>query len=174
MDRDRLLDFSGRTRKPQMALAEQFGFKDYATPAGGCCFLTDKAYSEKLVDMWQHRGSRDYQLDDIMLLKVGRHLRPREHFKLIVAREEGEGKFLAGYRNQFVHLQSRSHAGPLVLLDGDLKEGDIELAARIAARYGQGRDAAQVEMEVGWPDGRTRALQVRPMAPEDIAAEWHV
>jgi tRNA U34 2-thiouridine synthase MnmA/TrmU len=35
-------NFSGRTRKPQMALAKQYGFEDYATPAGGCCFLTDK------------------------------------------------------------------------------------------------------------------------------------
>ncbi|HID49938.1 MAG TPA: tRNA (5-methylaminomethyl-2-thiouridylate)-methyltransferase [Chromatiales bacterium] len=174
VDRDQLHDFSGRTRKPQMALAEQFGFREYATPAGGCCFLTDKAYADKLVDLWQHRDSRDYELDDIMLLKVGRHLRPRPHFKLIVAREEGEGKFLAGYRRQFVHLQSRSHSGPLVLIDGQLQEGDIELAARIAARYGQGRDAEQVDMEVGWPDGRTEALRVKPLAPDDIVPEWHV
>ena len=68
VDRDKLFGFSGRSRKPQMALAKHYGFTDYATPAGGCCFLTNKAYSEKLVDMWQHRPSRDYQLDDIMLL----------------------------------------------------------------------------------------------------------
>ncbi|NNG13326.1 MAG: tRNA (5-methylaminomethyl-2-thiouridylate)-methyltransferase, partial [Halobacteria archaeon] len=75
LDRDRLYDFNGRSRKPQMALARQFGFEDYAQPAGGCCFLTDEQYSVKLADLWVTRGKREYDLDDIMLLKVGRHLR---------------------------------------------------------------------------------------------------
>ena len=81
VDREKLLDFSGRTRKPQMALAKEYGFEDYATPAGGCCFLTDKKYSDKLVDMWQSRGNREYELDDLMMLKVGRHIRPNPRFK---------------------------------------------------------------------------------------------
>ena len=40
--RDQLFGFHGRSRKPQMELAEKFGFSDYAQPAGGCCFLTDE------------------------------------------------------------------------------------------------------------------------------------
>jgi len=32
--REQMYDFSGRNRKPQMALAKQFGFEDYAKPAG--------------------------------------------------------------------------------------------------------------------------------------------
>ena len=174
VDRSKLLNLSGRSRKPQMALAEQFGFADYAQPAGGCCFLTDKAYSDKLVDMWQHRSSRDYQLDDIMMLKVGRHLRPRDNFKMIIGREEGENKFLEGYRNQYVHLRSRSHSGPLTLLDGEITDADLELAARISARFGQGRDATQVEIEVCFPDGQQKNLQVTPLAPDDILQEWYV
>ncbi len=174
VDRDKLFDFNGRSRKPQMALAKEYGFTDYATPAGGCCFLTDKAYSEKLVDMWQHRSSRDYQLDDIMLLKVGRHLRPRPHFKMIIAREEGEGKFLEGYRKQFLHLRTHSHGGPLVLIDGEVSEDDIHLAARITARYGQGRDAGQVDIEVITPDEQQHILSVRPLKQEEIPPEWHV
>ena len=34
IERAQLKDFSGRSRKPQMALAEAFGFDDYAQPAG--------------------------------------------------------------------------------------------------------------------------------------------
>ncbi len=174
VDRDKLFDFTGRSRKPQMALAKQFGFTDYATPAGGCCFLTDKAYSDKLVDMWQHRSSRDYQLDDIMLLKVGRHLRPRPHFKMIISREEGEGKFLEGYRKQYIHLRSHSHGGPLVLIDGEVNQDDIYLAARIAARYGQGRKAEQVEIEVISPDEQQQILIVQPLEEDEIPSEWHI
>ena len=66
VDRDQLFDFSGRSRKPQMTLAKQFGIEEYAQPAGGCCFLTDEKYSSKLADMWQHRGEKRYELDDIM------------------------------------------------------------------------------------------------------------
>ena len=125
VNRESLYGFNGRSRKPQMALAQHYGFSDYATPAGGCCFLTDKAYSEKLVDMWRHRSTRDYELDDIMLLKVGRHLRPRPHFKMIISREEGEGKFLEGYRKQFLHIRPLSHKGPLVLIDGERNAVEI-------------------------------------------------
>ena len=112
VDRDSLYGFTGRSRKPQMQLAREFGFEDYAQPAGGCCFLTDASYSRKLDDLWRARGDRRYELDDIMLLKVGRHLRPRPHFKLIVAREDGENRFLEGYRRQFTHLLKPLHQQP--------------------------------------------------------------
>ena len=172
--REELYGFSGRGRKPQMALAKKFGFVDYAQPAGGCCFLTDKAYSDKLVDMWQHRSSRDYEFDDIMLLKVGRHIRPRPHFKLIVAREEGEANFMEGYRKQFISMYSVSHNGPLILIDGETNEDDLELAARICARYGQGRDADEVEVEVKHPDSNITKYKVRPFTLDEIPQDWYV
>ncbi len=174
VDREQLFDFSGRSRKPQMALAERYGFKDYAQPAGGCCFLTDESYSRKLVDLWEARGDREYELDDIMLLKVGRHLRPRPHFKLIIAREEGEVRFLEGYRRRCVSLNPVSHSGPLALVDGSADDADIELAAAIVARYSQGRDAERVEVEVRAADGVCRTLSVQPLGAGAIPAEWHV
>jgi hypothetical protein len=174
LDRDKLFGFNGRSRKPQMALAEKFGFEDYAQPAGGCCFLTDKQYSVKLGDLWATRGSREYDLDDIMLLKVGRHLRPRPHFKIIVGREEGENRFLEGYRKRFVHMMPTSHSGPLVLLDGEISADDIELAARLTARFSQGRDAEQVTVEVKPLDGEARRLEVVPLSADDIPAGWYL
>ncbi|MBI3560824.1 MAG: tRNA (5-methylaminomethyl-2-thiouridylate)-methyltransferase [Gammaproteobacteria bacterium] len=174
IDRDTLLDFNGRSRKPQMALAARYGFKDYATPAGGCCFLTDASYSRKLVDLWQARGAREYELDDIMLLKVGRHIRPRPHFKMIVGREEGENNFLEGYRKQFIQLRSISHRGPLVLIDGEVSDEDLRLAAQIAARFGQGREAEQVALQVVRHNGESQQLQVKPLGGEQIPPEWYI
>ncbi|MBA1444597.1 MAG: tRNA (5-methylaminomethyl-2-thiouridylate)-methyltransferase [Chromatiales bacterium] len=174
VDRERLYDFSGRSRKPQMALAAKFGFKDYAQPAGGCCFLTDAQYSVKLADLWRARGSKQYEMDDIMLLKVGRHLRPAPHFKVIIAREEGEGNFLQGYRKQFVTIKTISHGGPLALIDGEPTAADIELAARLVARYSQGRDADLVELEVVDREGSSHALKVEPIKPHEIPQEWHI
>jgi len=172
VDRARLYDFHGRSRKPQMALAAQFGLHDYAQPAGGCCFLTNEQYAAKLADLWRSRGDRRYELDDIILLKVGRHLRPAPHFKLIVAREEGEGNFLHGYRKDHVALRSMSPPGPYALIDGSPTEADIALAARLVARYGQGRDAAAVTVAVSDRGGPERELVVAPLAPHEIPAEW--
>ncbi|MDH4275660.1 MAG: tRNA (5-methylaminomethyl-2-thiouridylate)-methyltransferase [Gammaproteobacteria bacterium] len=175
VDRERLHDFSGRTRKPQMALAAQFGITEYSQPAGGCCFLTDVSYSKKLVDLWTGRGTREYDFDDLMLLKVGRHLRPRPHFKLIVGREEGENRFMEGYRHQFMHFQTVSCPGPLVLADGGaLSDDDVLLAAGLVARFSQGRDAAQVDVQVTDTLGVSRTLTVTPRPAEQIPAEWYV
>ncbi len=175
VNRDELHDFSGRNRKPQMELARRFGLEDYAQPAGGCCFLTDEVYSRKLVDLWQARNTRDYELDDIMLLKVGRHIRPRPHFKLIISREEGENNFLEGYRYRFASLQPLSHKGPLALVDGELEsEADERLAAAIVARYSQGRSADAVTFQMERPGGAGKVVAAAPMGPADIPPEWHV
>lgn len=174
LDRDKLFGFNGRSRKPQMALAAKFGFEDYAQPAGGCCFLTDKQYSVKLSDLWETRGTREYDLDDIMLLKVGRHLRPRPNFKIIVGREEGENRFLEGYRKRFMHMIPTSHTGPLVLLDGEISADDIELAARLTARFSQGREAEQVTIEVKPIEADVRSLDVVPLTADEIPAGWYL
>ena len=174
VDREKLYDFSGRNRKPQMALAKEFGFEDYASPAGGCCFLTDEVYSRKLVDLWKGRGNREYEMDDIMLLKVGRHIRPAPHYKLIVSREEGENNFLTGYKKQFIHLFTTSHPGPLVLVDGEPTDTDLELAARITARYSKGKTAESVTVELHFPGGESRTLEVEPLPPMDVKSEWMV
>ncbi len=174
VDRAKLLGFNGRSRKPQIALASQYGFSDYAQPAGGCCFLTNAEYSHKLTDLWAARGERRYEFDDIMLLKVGRHLRPRPHFKLIVGRDEGENNFLQGYAKRFTHLNAVSHPGPLVLLDGTATADDLALAARLTARFGQGRDAASVSVQVTTPGGAGQVFEVAPLPPSEIAPEWYV
>jgi len=174
VDRERLLNLSGRNRKPQIALAREYGFDDYAQPAGGCCFLTDAAYSKKLADLWENRGEKQYDLDDIMLLKVGRHVRPKPNMKLIVARDDGENNFLSGYKKRFISLFALSHKGPLVLLDGEADEADLELAARLVARFGQGRDADAVNISINLTDGGTREMVVSPMPVSEIPQEWYV
>ena len=174
VDRERLHDFHGRSRKPQMALAAEFGFTDYAQPAGGCCFLTNRQYASKLADLWESRGRRDYDLDDIMLLKVGRHIRPRPHFKVIVAREEGENRYLSGYRKRFTHLHTVSHPGPLTLVDGAGGEEDLMLVARMTARFSQGRDAERVTVELVELGQAARTVEVAPLHPDDIPPAWYV
>ncbi|MFQ6021919.1 MAG: tRNA (5-methylaminomethyl-2-thiouridylate)-methyltransferase [Acidiferrobacterales bacterium] len=174
VDRNKLLDFNGRSRKPQMALATKYGFTDYSQPAGGCCFLTDGQYANKLADLWKARGEKRYDFDDIMLLKVGRHLRPRPHFKLIVGRDEGENNFLNGYRRQYLHLFPTSHKGPLVLITGEAGADDLRLAARLTARFSQGRESEEVSVAVRNRQGSEQLLKVKPLRPEEIPTDWYL
>ena len=178
VDREKLFKFGGRSRKPQMELAAKFGFTEYSQPAGGCCFLTDQSYSDKLGDLWRTRGSKNYDLDDIMLLKVGRHLRPKPHFKIIVSREEGENNYLSGYKNEYTTVSILSHKGPIALLDGDFSqessEEDINLAASIVARFSQGRDEKEVKVLIRQKDGVERELMVTPLPQASVDPDWYV
>jgi hypothetical protein len=174
IDRDKLYDFSGRSRKPQMELAEKYGFIDYAQPAGGCCFLTDEKYSNKLVDLWKTRGTKEYELDDIMLLKVGRHIRPNPRFKIMIAREDGEGRFMEGYKKTFTNLNCSSHQGPLALIEGTPTEEDLVIAAKLIARYGQGREAQTVDVEIRLLNGESKNLSVTPFLADEIPQEWFI
>ena len=174
VDRERLGAISGRSRHEQMRLAALWGIEDYAQPAGGCCFLTDENYTRKLLDLWSARAERRYTLDDILLLKVGRHLRPRPHLKLIVGRDEGENFYLSGYKRDFPTIEMLSHPGPLVLVDGRPTEDDLTLAAAIAARYSKGRDAPGVQVRVSEPGQAPRDIEVAPLREEEIPPAWHL
>ena len=174
VDREQLYGFHGRNRKPQIALAESLGIEEYSQPAGGCCFLTDKSYSEKLSDLWQSRGDRDYELDDIMLLKVGRHLRPQPHYKLIISREEGENHYLNGYQHEFTMIRTVSTGGPNALVDGKASEEDLIFAASVVARYGQGRNTDSVVMSIKKPGADLQEVTVKPLPPSEIPESWHV
>lgn len=174
VDRTRLGNITGRGRHQQIKMAHEFNITDYAQPAGGCCFLTDASYSNKLRDLWQAQGERRYDFDDIVLLKIGRHIRPRPEFKLIIARDAGETNFLRGFRNNYTYLYTESHAGPLTLIDGSIRPRDVELAARITARYSQGRACARVIVKVVEPNGEEQRLDVTPFTSDDIPSDWHI
>ena len=174
VDREKLYDFHGRNRKPQIALADALSLSDYAQPAGGCCVLTDANYTKRLEDMWQHRGTREYEMDDIIILKAGRHIRPNPNYKLIVARDESENNFLSGYRKQFTHLYTVSHKGPLVLIDGKVTQEDLYYAARITARFSAGRNESEVTIHIKTIDGDTHELLVQPLTADEINPQWYI
>ena len=71
-------------------------------------------------------------------------------------------------------MNSLSHIGPLVLIDGSLSAEDLYLAAQITARFGQGRDADHVDINVMNKDGSERTLQVKPLKKEEIPKEWYI
>ncbi|MFH0765677.1 MAG: tRNA (5-methylaminomethyl-2-thiouridylate)-methyltransferase, partial [Calditrichota bacterium] len=172
VDRKRLFNFQGRTRKPQMALAVKLGLNTYPAPAGGCCFLTDPSYSRKVRDLWQHRSKDEMTWNDYILLKVGRHLRARPDLKIIVGRNEGENYFLNQFRGARPMLEALGIPSPLVLIDESLSLGDeskLLTAARITARYSDAKLSAETVHVRIVREGNEKIVEVQPYQPEEVS-----
>ncbi len=133
VSRERLLDFNGRSRKPQIALAEKFNIKDYPCPAGGC-LLTDPEFSKRLKDLMS-RQNLDTQ--NVELLKVGRHFRLSLNARLAVGRNESENSRLLNLVKDDDYLfRPFSIAGPTALLrGGSMDDESINLSCAIVSRY---------------------------------------
>lgn len=91
VDRARLLDISGRSRKRQMALAEKYEIVDYPAPAGGC-LLTDPTFSRRLKELLFHGQSPSMR--EVELLKTGRHFRLSPSLKIIIGRNKKENELI--------------------------------------------------------------------------------
>lgn len=122
--REKMLGISGRSRKPQIALAAEKDIRDYPCPAGGC-LLTDKHFSDKMRDYLEFTDQPSTR--DIPLLKVGRHFRLASGDKLIVARNEQECKSLKNLFREKDHLLTPvNFPGPVLILQGSSLQEAVE------------------------------------------------
>jgi tRNA U34 2-thiouridine synthase MnmA/TrmU len=131
--RERLFKFSGRGRRPQMELAEKFNISNYPNAAGGC-LLTDEQFSARLKDLIVHKS---LNIDDVTLLKTGRHFRLTEKAKLVVGRNEEENKILeaSALKSDYLFIPNSELAGPACLGRGEFNDELIRLSAAIASYY---------------------------------------
>ena len=145
INRDKLLDYSGRSRKPQMALAKKMNIIKYPSPAGGC-LLTDYIFSRRLKDLF----SSDSPLAprEIELLKFGRHFRIGPKTKAIVGRNKNENDSISALaKDEDLLLYTASVPGPTVLVIGDITHLADELAASLTASYSDAKDG-EVEIHL--------------------------
>jgi tRNA-specific 2-thiouridylase len=132
VNRQKLLAIRGRSRKPQIALAREFGVTSFPSPAGGC-LLTESDFAKKLRDLLQHR--KRCTVADVALLRLGRHFRLNEN-KIIVGRNENENKTLvAGKAGNDYVFEVPDIAGPITLLQGKKTKKAVAAAAGLTAFY---------------------------------------
>jgi tRNA U34 2-thiouridine synthase MnmA/TrmU len=152
--RELLLDFQGRSRKPQIELAQRLGIKEYPSPAGGC-LLTEEVFSRRLKDLFSSQS--DFDLKDIELLKLGRHFRISPHSKIVVGRNKDENETIRALsRPKHLVLTSTSVPGPTVLFSGHFSPASLELAAAITVAYSDLGDSPTSAVRiVGGSEDRT-------------------
>lgn len=116
VDRDKLLDISGRSRKRQMKLAEKYGIKEYPTPAGGC-LLCEVEFGKKMHQLMEKNP--DFEGNDVKLLKVGRHFwaQSQPKVKIVVGREEEENKRIKDLaQKKDILIEMKNYPGPQTLV----------------------------------------------------------
>jgi len=147
IDREQLLDFQGRSRKPQMRLAEDLNLKWYPTPAGGC-LLTQEVFARRLKDLFDFQGE-DVERSEIELLKLGRHLRLSNGVKVVVGRNKSDNDRMSDLTlPQSVVLRTVDVPGPLVLASRGLDEELLGKAADLCATYSDANCAQTIRVEV--------------------------
>ncbi len=162
VDRRRLYGFSGRSRRPQMDLAKEFGLEEYPAPAGGC-LLTDPLYSQALKKLLKARDSVDYY--DIQLLRAGRQFWAESNAWIVVGRNRTDNEIIRNLRKPGdVLLQVPNVGSPLALVRDPRSSEDIRLAGALCARYTRRHGEARVMVET--ESGET--LEVTPLKPEEV------
>ena len=124
IDRNKLFDISGRSRKRQIALAKKYGIKEYPTPAGGC-LLTDLQFGQRLRELLNHWPSAHGK--DIHLLKLGRHFYLGDD-KIIVGRNQQENKQIEELTQKGdILIEPKEFTGPTILIRSKKKVSEESL-----------------------------------------------
>ncbi len=141
--REMLYGFNGRSRKPQMALAAEFGLTDYPSPAGGC-LLTEPNYAHRLKDLLTYNPAPGFR--DVDLLRIGRHFRFSPSCKIVVGRNKTENKTIQSMSmNGDCLLKVEGYGSPITLVSGEITDEAIRVAASICARYSDAKNLSEVE-----------------------------
>lgn len=144
--RDELMDFSGRSRKPQMELAKRFNMKEYPSPAGGC-LLTDVVFSRRLKDLLYRETNIERR--EIELLRLGRHFRFGPKEKLIVGRNQKENQAISSLsKEDDLLFRTMSVPGPTALAIGKPSRESEELATTIVVSYSDADDNEMTEVRL--------------------------
>lgn len=176
INRGELLDLSGRSRKKQLELAERYGINHYSQPAGGC-LLTEPEFGHRIEEVFDHKGRKRTTLEDLKLLKYGRHFRLPDGSKAVIGRNEEENEKLKNFADGSLwHLELDGVLGPSTIIKGEPSEKEVVLAARLTARYSQGRDRDTVDAVIV-KNGERKNCKVEPINRDsglidELMIEW--
>ncbi|HET9009208.1 MAG TPA: tRNA (5-methylaminomethyl-2-thiouridylate)-methyltransferase [Nitrosarchaeum sp.] len=131
--RENLGMIKGRTRRAQLDMAKKYGIENPPN-AGGGCLLTDPTFGLRAKDLFAHTETPT--INDIDLLKIGRHFRFDEQTKFVVGRNKDENEMIKAIALPGdILLQARDHMGPVSILRGKNASEYVKFASSITLRY---------------------------------------
>lgn len=131
--RENLGMIKGRTRRAQLNMAKKYGIENPPN-AGGGCLLTDPSFGLRAKDLFAHTETPT--INDIDLLKIGRHFRFDEQTKFVVGRNKDENEMIKAIALPGdILFQARDHMGPVSILRGKNADVYVKFASSITLRY---------------------------------------
>jgi len=131
--RENLGMIRGRTRRGQLDMAKKYGIENPPN-AGGGCLLTEPHFGIKAKDLFSH--TKNPTINDIDLLKIGRHFRLDEETKFIVGRNKDENEMIKAISLPGdILLESKDFVGPVSILRGSNAKQHLKFASSITLRY---------------------------------------
>ncbi|WP_339138298.1 MAG: thiamine biosynthesis protein [Candidatus Electrothrix sp. GW3-4] len=185
VDRERLYTFSGRGRKPQIALARELGITDFPAPAGGCV-LTDPNLAARIRRFYEGLfliGKEEITTSDIQLLLLGRQFRlPGGHW-LVLGRNEQENDRLQELCEQddwLLYMPERP--GPAALLrrgctlisHSEEREKILGAVTGLVIRYGRKIQGKFPPGEVFFQEGEVQHMLQAKVLADEVFQEWIV
>ncbi|PIW11857.1 MAG: tRNA 4-thiouridine(8) synthase ThiI [Candidatus Infernicultor aquiphilus] len=170
VNKNKLLNISGRSRKRQMELAAKMNLKDYPSPAGGCK-LTEPGFSKRLRDLF---NQEKYFLEEIELLKLGRHFRLGRDIKLVVGRNKEENEQLKDFFQEGDFLfKAKNLKGPISLIKKGFKLNNdfIDKSCQITARYCDRNEEEDEEVYINYYSASkelAKTRKVKPLREEEL------
>jgi len=131
--RENLGMIRGRTRRGQLDMAKKYGIENPPN-AGGGCLLTEPHFGIKAKDLFSH--TKNPTINDIDLLKIGRHFRLDEETKFIVGRNKDENEMIKAIAlPDDILLEAKDFVGPVSILRGSNAKQHLKFASSITLRY---------------------------------------
>ena len=131
--RENLGMIKGRTRRAQLDMAKKYGIENPPN-AGGGCLLTDPSFGLRAKDLFAHTETPT--INDVDLLKIGRHFRLDEQTKFVVGRNKDENEMIKAIALPGdILFQARDHMGPVSILRGKNADMYVKFASSITLRY---------------------------------------
>jgi tRNA-specific 2-thiouridylase len=165
VDRQRLHDFSGRGRKPQIALARELGLNWSGEMLPGC-LLAEAPCAAQLAALFEREPTP--QAWDFALLGLGRHLPLLERATIVIGRNAAENGrleelFLSADSREAALLVPADFAGPTALLVGSADQR-AEQQALVAVAAGSKHPTPGAAVRLTRNGQADRALRLPEMS----------
>jgi len=167
--RENLCNIVGRSRKSQLDMARKFGMEDPPNAAGGC-LLTDPQFSRRIRDLMKYLDKEKIPtMNDIELLKVGRHFRLSNVAKLIVGRNQNENDVMRSLAlKDDIVIEAQEFPGPTCILRSKNYEYSlVEKSSRIGLRYSDSPRGLETNVKVMYRD-QVSVIATFPMGNEEL------
>lgn len=168
--RENLCNIVGRSRKSQLALASRFGM-DHPINAAGGCLLTDPQFSRRIRDLMEFLDEQETvpTINDVELLKVGRHFRLSNSAKLIVGRNHNENYMMSSLAlKDDIVIEADGFPGPTCILRSRTYEYSlVKKSSQICLRYSDSPYGRESKVKVKY-HGQVISLLVFPMDDKEL------